>query len=70
MEFEVGGAGSIESCLDRRCSCFTLSNCRFAVTALVVRIKLLNEANRVAGISGIKCDGIVEKRGELSFFDG
>jgi hypothetical protein len=40
------------------------------VTALVVKIRLLDEANRVAGISGIKCDGIVEERGELSFFDG
>lgn len=52
-------------------SCYcVLPNCPFAVTALVVRIRLLDEANGVAGISGIKCDGIVEKRGELSFFDG
>lgn len=35
-----------------------------------MKIRLLDEANRVAGVSGIKCDGIVEERGELWFFDG
>lgn len=63
VEFEVGGGWFLSrAALVADVAIILLTNCLYAVTAPVVLIRLLDEANKVAGISDIKCDGIVNRR--------